>query len=484
MAVNINIDVNDPGGLLRINKTQVAANRAVQEDRESRKDVEKKAAPRRREALESRQDISANRKSVEEITPTPKIQEPAANRFVKFPSIGHAWLFANEIVFAESTGYLFLANGRVRPDRPVIRQTILPFYFVSGSGNVWNELNVEIRDNFDQASFTSAGSGTFAGYPVDFYVGTRSTILDHPVIEQILGFPCGDGNFIFIHVYDKIQRERTTQGLYRTSTPQDSVSAEDLLATSTFYSVNETASNEREYVVYISSNTGLRKINIPDKTKGIVDDLWPQPSFVTTARTTYTWTAFPGFDFVKLFNWDQYSWTFNYDKIDHLEDNGIVLPDFNEKIISPFIFENIQGGYPFTEKTMINATEQLRIPIADIRSAGYSNFDQNGNPLEGYEFPTLEPMYNLNSQFKYGLGRTKGTPPSLSDWVNGPRPISSNKMTLKMNANRQPAEGTSEFQPPATFREERLYISTDGAKPGYCRSMMLELGFTNADLKP
>lgn len=491
MTVNINIDVNDPSGLLRINQTQVAANRAAQQEKNSKKEVEKKATPLRQEALESRQDNSNKKNRLEPVLPTPKIREPAANRFDKGLLVAHGWLFQDSPVYLEGTQDVLFTDGVVLVDRPALIQEQFSWQLGSGNGLYWvNDIHekesIDFFNNFEILDFL--GTGNFTNrYRASMFRSRPS----HRFYRDLI-LPCGDGSFIIIFINDSVLETFTEVGEY-SEIERDAgvvdyiVSSAIITSNQGVESVEQDAFHERHYRTFVCSNTGLREIELPPQMQDMIEsDLIPLPTLVET-EVNY---RRPGYISFSNIYYTQKSYTFSPD----FGAAGSVRTPLGQSSGGPLIFNSIQeaASGSFESPIANKVFPYTNWEISDIRdgAGGWSRFDVNGDLKPEYELDadvynqrTLERIYNEENQLKYGTTSSKNYPQLATWFPPGPIPRSSPQNTLRLSPDRVQKQGTPLYGYDSYWTEDILIVDNGGLREE-CRRACLALGFPASDLRP
>lgn len=242
----------------------------------------------------------------------------------------------------------------------------------------------------------------------------------------------------------------------------------------------------------VNKNT-IREIAFPDYLKNKITTKWPLKYKQQTA-SPYSDIPYVAtdYDFSMVLDGDWFSLRFDnstgFQKL-------IAVSQYSEiTTATPQIFSKINTDIEFTSSSNIKQFDFSKYKvILEDRSSGIFSAYKNGACSNDFTFNdnsassiSIKSLYagaeyidfavwkNKGESADYSVFNTLGCPitPSL------PKVIKNKKARTQMFPGRQPAP---EFP---LFSDGELIAITDGGDPGYCRSMCLALGFTEADLTP
>jgi hypothetical protein len=269
------------------------------------------------------------------------------------------------------------------------------------------------------------------------------------------------------------------------------------LATATvpklFSGFNIDLSYSDSFRAFAVNKNKIREIVFPEYLKNKITSKWPlqyqQVNDNLYSDIQYTATDY---NYGMSLNGDWFS--ARYDDITGFG-KLIAVTDYGEiSTATPEIFSKINTDIQFTDPANIKQFDfsKYRVILED-RSSGMFSAYANGTCSNDFSFQdyslsdiTVKDLYataeyidfavwkNPGESVDYSVFNTSGCPitPSL------PQVIKNRKARTQMFPGRPAAPAFP------TYGDATLIAITDGGDPGYCRSMCLALGFTEADLTP
>jgi hypothetical protein len=532
MSTRINVTVGD-GGLLDRNAQQTAANRqakllADQRAAAETLGVERRAADRTAAGLDPLTGLPASTPSSAS-TINRLDQEPAANRRGIPVNLGHGWEFGEgfDSFPEEGVAITRIFSQQVLAGEKMVTLPLDPLnrsskrYLGAGNGSQWTEIteaNVPPpypADDFEvEATAVSIDEEAFveAGYR------TSAELRDANRSAYII-LPAGRGLFVYVYAYAscwtlmtrralsrRIWKVLSGGSLARSDPPFLGASPEVMFdyeadfadATGGYY-VGISVLNELPRILsfgtesdsfytvkaFVGGSGFIRELSaVPSPMRQIMELAVPPPQVTTSTFQVRGWFR-PAAGGVGEFDSRQ------------LEDlPAIVLPapqvflpdaGFNsvglsaERLtgVTPNLFALLNQQFQFTDPANIKAPpENLKWVLDDYTKGGYKALYDDFNL-------SLNDVYNQAEFFAYAQQKAPTPPPFRpNDFLEQPlleRRVPS--ATLRMAPDREaksPDPGANlDFFPTQNF-----YGAWDWGDPAYCRRMLADLGFTEADLSP
>jgi hypothetical protein len=486
VSSQINITV-DSGGLSAKAKQQQQAARLAQLERERTHRIEAEAQAQRDAKLYAEGRRPDGQPLINDSAQKLKPQdEPAASRTGKPLNLGHRWTLRNDyndnatsgvvivtFVAANKSGSLFQDPGGTDPS--------FTRHHGTGSGNQWlSEVVPSVgiaelpADTFSVSGITDPPPSPTSNYS-RFHYGTREAAVRVSMQNQYgIVLPSGNGNRITVSgrnaawYYTVVNAYFAAEGIYSSNgdflwyiNPQTGGTTNEIPKGLIDYSppsgpsvlsvTSESGTDTYRYA-YVSNNSKIRTIAIPNTLQAALDVAYPKPE---ASQQTFTYR-----------NTGPYTRT-RYILAPSTPISGTQGFANNNVagIATPEIFNSINTVYPFTGGIKAYPVDAYWA-MSDDTAGAYLRIKQ-GAAL----WPTI---YDEGAPFYHGYWPSKNTEPDFTSTTKARR---TGKGTLRLASSRQPPGS-------APYTASGLSTVWDWNDPAYCREMCLALGFSENDLVP